>query len=201
MARKKKNSNTFWYILGAVAVLIVAFGFMLNASRTIEFTDYQYLDSEFDNPDAEFVIEKFNDFQCPACRAAVPTLTQVRENHDNVHIRVRHFPLPQFPHSAYAAEASECARDQDRFWGMYYVMFDHQEVLTPSTINRYAQGIGLDMDQFSTCMDNRDKQIVVAQDRQVGMDQGVSGTPSIFINGEQVQFGTPAQYASYFENQ
>ncbi len=201
MGRKKKNSNAFWYLLAGIVGLLVVFGFLLNASRTVSFEEYDFLDADFDNPDAEFVIEKFNDFQCPACRTAAPTLSQVREQHDNVHIHVRHFPLPQFPHSAYAAEAAECARDQGRFWAMYYVMFDHQEVLTPSTITRYARGLGLDMSQFSACMENREKQILVSQDRQEGIDRGVSGTPSIFINGEQVQFSTPAQYSSFFANQ
>lgn len=197
MARKKNNSKAFWYVIGGVIALTALLVFFTGDSVATDFSAYDFSDEEFENPEAEFVIEKFNDFQCPACRSTAPLLRDVRDNHDNVHIHVRHFPLAQFPHSENAAEAAECARDQDRFWAMYYVMFDHQERLTPVDVNRYARGIGLDMDAFSSCLENRDKQLLVTQDQQEGLDREVSGTPTIFINGERVQFGTAAQFASY----
>jgi len=197
MARKKKGSNAFWYVLGGIIVLSALFVLLTNESQSIDYSKYSYLDSEIDRPDAEFVVEKFNDFQCPSCAAVAPVITQVRESNDDVHVRVRHFPLPQFPHSANAAEAAECARDQGRFWAMYYVFFDNQQRISPVDVTRHARGLGLDMNQFSVCMENRDKQLVVVNDRDEGVARGVTGTPSVFINGEQVSFATFAQYQAF----
>ena len=98
----------------------------------------------------------------------------------------RHLPLTDVhPHAQLAAEATEAAANQDRFWEMHDQLLLHQDALTAKDLMRYAQEIGLHMDQFSQDMRKRAGQSKVASDVDSADLSSVSGTPTFFINGRR----------------
>lgn len=93
--------------------------------------------------------------------------------------------------SVLAAEAARCANDQDAFWAYHDLIFynvDNPELagLERISFDLFARYLELDMDEFGSCMDNHTHQAAVIESRQQASAIGVSGTPSILLNGELV---------------
>ena len=100
----------------------------------------------------------------------------------------RHLPLNDVhPHAQLAAEASEAAGAQGKFWEMHDLMLAHQDELTLRAIMGYAEELGLDMDSFKGHLRKRKGAPRIAEDVESADMSGVSGTPSFFINGHRHQ--------------
>ena len=199
MARKKNSSWTpFLIIVGVIATIGLFVFLTTDTSLDLDASAYAYTDDSFERPDAEFLLVEYGDFQCPACGSYAPLIKSVKEDFENVQVEYRHFVLGSFPHSQLAAEASECARDQGRFWAYHDVLFEYQQRITPSFLSQVAAAIELDTDRFEACMDNREKQVYVTQQVQEAREMGVSATPWILIDGERVQYSSYAEFAAHF---
>jgi protein-disulfide isomerase len=134
--------------------------------------------------DAPVNIVIFADFQCPYCQRSAAFLRQVREkNERNVRVVFRHFPLPMHPQAGKASEAAECARDQGKFWELHDRLFSNQKALGVSDLKRFAQELELDAETFATCLDSGRTVPRLEADVAAGRSYGVSGTPTIFVNG------------------
>jgi len=135
----------------------------------------------------EFV--EFTDYECPFCRRfRETTYPVIRERFDGkVKWVVRNYPLSQIhPNAQLAAEAAECALDQNRFWEFNDLLFERYDRLGRADLKSHARELGLDGDQFDSCLDSGGKQSVVQSDLRDGYRFGVTGTPTFFINGQVV---------------
>jgi protein-disulfide isomerase len=133
---------------------------------------------------APVTIVEFSDFECPFCGMAFPILKQIEERYrDKLRIVYRQFPLAGHPHAQKAAEASLCANDQQRFWEMHDAMFGDQMNLDVSALKKKAADLKLNATTFDTCLDSGKYTAAVRKDVQEGNKAGVSGTPTLFING------------------
>ena len=143
--------------------------------------------------DAAVTIVEFGDFQCPPCGKAYPVLKQVREAYpDDVRFVFQQFPLAIHPEARKAAEASLCARDQDKFWEMHDQMFENQQSLAVDGLKTLASKIeGLDAAAFNACLDDGRHAAAVEEDFQEGSRLGVNGTPAFFVNGRVIS-GAPS---------
>lgn len=142
--------------------------------------------------DASIVILEYSDFQCPFCSRVVPTINRIKEEYGSqVTIKFRHFPLSFHKNAKKAAEASECARDQDKFWEYHDKLFENQARLGGSDLKKYAGELGLDSNRFETCLDGGSKTKLVEKDFNDGQELGVTGTPTFFINGQKVVGAQP----------
>ncbi|MDP6626712.1 MAG: DsbA family protein, partial [Methanopyri archaeon] len=96
-----------------------------------------------DATDAEVTILEYSDFQCPFCSRVVPTIEQIKATYGNkVNVIFKHFPLGFHENAQKAAEASECARDQGRFWEYHDILFDNQNNLGVSSLKGFAKDLG-----------------------------------------------------------
>jgi protein-disulfide isomerase len=91
-----------------------------------------------------------------------------------------------------AAEASECAREQDEFWNYHALVFANQQgegqgAFSDRRLKAFAETLGLDTDAFNACLDSGRYAGEVRADEQLGRSLGVSGTPTVFVNGQRVQ--------------
>jgi protein-disulfide isomerase len=141
---------------------------------------------------APVTIVEFSDFQCPYCRTVQPTLKRLlQEYQDRVKLVFRDFPLRNIhPQAQKAAEAAQCAADQQQFWPYHDKLFAVTN-LQVQDLKQYAQELGLDMPQFTTCLDSDKYAQEVERDLQDGLKVGVSATPSFFINGQPVSGAVP----------
>ena len=134
---------------------------------------------------APVTIVEFSDYQCPYCSRAEATVQEVLKKYgDKVHFVYRDYPLPFHPNSNIAAQASECAKEQGKFWEMHNAMFADQSKLAQADLVTTAGGIsGIDKDKFKTCLDTGKYKDEVTKDYNDGQKYGVTGTPTFFING------------------
>ncbi|MFH1667865.1 MAG: DsbA family protein [Candidatus Komeilibacteria bacterium] len=145
------------------------------------------------NPKVTLV--EFSDFQCPYCSSAHTTIAQlVADYGDDVAWVYRHFPLDSIhPMARQAAEASECANEQGKFWEFADSLFANQDDLKQGDAILYqvAAQIGLDTGDFTDCVDSGKYATKVNTDYQEGGANGVTGTPGTFVNGQLVKGALP----------
>jgi Na+/H+ antiporter NhaA len=138
--------------------------------------------------DAKVTLVEYGDLECPYCGQAEGVIRQLLANMGELRYVWRHLPLNDVhPHAQIAAEASEAAGKQGRFWEMHDLMLAHQDALTLKDILGYAQQLGLDMDLFREHMRKRKGAARIAEDVESADLSGVSGTPTFFINGHRHQ--------------
>src|SRR5262245_12314141 len=141
---------------------------------------------------APIEIIEFSDFQCPFCLRANPTVTQVLKTYgDRVHFVYRHFPLGNHPNARPAAEASQCAAEQGKFWEYHDALFANPSKLGDADLKQHAAGLGLDAKRFNACVDTHKYKAHVDADMAAGEEAGVSGTPAFFVNGRMLNGAQP----------
>ena len=135
---------------------------------------------------------EFSDFQCPFCLQANPTVNQLLSTYgDRIRLVYRHYPLPNHPNARPAAEAAECASEQDKFWPFHDRLFANPAKLADSDLKQAATELGLDSARFNSCFDARKYTSQVDADIRAGNEAGVSATPAFFINGRLLSGAQP----------
>ena len=126
----------------------------------------------------------YGDFQCPYCSAAQSIVARVRKRLDGrLRFAFRHLPLHEVhPDAQRAAEASEAAAAQGRFWEMHDTLYEHQRRLRDEDLRAYAQQLDLDLDRFDKEMDEHVHAERIHEDFMSGVRSGVNGTPTFYIN-------------------
>lgn len=145
------------------------------------------------NPKAKVVLIEYSDFQCPFCSKHHPVVKQLLDAFPNQIAWVyRHFPLTSIhPQAQPAAEASECAAEQGKFWEYADKLFDNQTLLGDATYEKIATDLELNVSKFKTCYSSKKYAGRVNQDATEGGAAGVDGTPANFINGSLVSGAIP----------
>jgi protein-disulfide isomerase len=135
---------------------------------------------------APVTLVEYADFECPYCGRAEPVIRELLADYGDLRYAWRHLPLTDVhPHALAAAEASEAAAVQGKFWPMHDQLLGHQGALTVSDLIGYAREIGLDTAKFAADLRNRTGQARIAEDMDSADLSGVSGTPTFFINGKR----------------
>lgn len=132
---------------------------------------------------------EYGDYQCPSCGDSYLVVKEVvRELGNDIVFIFRNFPLTDIhPNSFNAALAAEAAGLQNKFWEMYDLLFQHQGNLNDGDLFRFANQLDLDMVRFEQDIRNRRLSSKIEEDISIGLQNGVSGTPTFFINGEKYQ--------------
>ncbi|MGW1876829.1 Na+/H+ antiporter NhaA [Streptomyces sp. NPDC001975] len=135
---------------------------------------------------AAVTLVEYGDFECPYCGQAEPVVRELLGSDGDVRYVWRHLPLTDVhPNAQLAAEASEAAARQGRFWEMHDLLLERQDALHVRDLLRYAQELGLDMERFRQDLERHRGAPRVAEDVDSADLSSVSGTPSFFINGRR----------------
>lgn len=143
---------------------------------------------------ATVTLIEFTDYECPFCgRHYSETLVQIKQNYvdtGKVKYVVRDYPLSFHPAAQKAAEATECADEQGKFWEMHDKLFETQGSWGSdhvATFKQYASDLGLNTSAFDTCLDTGAMAQEVAADLADGSASGVNGTPGFWIVSDDGQ--------------
>lgn len=199
---KKRRNKKITNIAITVIVLALVGSFIVSqSSQTVDpasFADVEVSELEpriRGNAEAEVLLTKYSDFQCPACAQASIALKSLSEDFgDQFALEYKHFPLRTIhPNAQLAAQASEAAGKQGAFWDMHDLLFLEQSEwarsLNPKKVFRgYAEDLGLNVDRFSYDMDSDEVKEKVNTEADEASEFGFSGTPSFLVNGEPGSF-------------
>lgn len=159
-------------------------------------------DAILGNPEAPVTFIEYGDYQCPFCgrffNQVEPRLRDEYIKTSKVKMVFRNFQILGQESDA-AGAASECAKDQGKFWAYHDELYkaetaDGRE--NNGNLNRdlflmLAQNAGLDMTAFVSCLDSNKYIELVKKETADGQILGLTGTPTSYINGEQVVGAQP----------
>jgi protein-disulfide isomerase len=154
--------------------------------------------------DAPLLLEEYGDFQCPPCGFFHPILKRIEgEFERDVRVSFHHYPLTNMhKYAAEAARAAEAAALQGKFWQMHDMLFEKQKEWSDAPAARpvflgYARTLGLDIEKFTQDMDSTPVSSRVLNDTNVGSARGVTGTPTVFLNGREVPYEVITNYERF----
>jgi protein-disulfide isomerase len=194
---KKKQSGlasipaTYW-LIGIIAVMVALALIVLVGLPAAATERAKAFGNTLGDANAPVTMEVYADFQCPACgQFDRTTLKEVEDKYvktGKVKVVFNHYAFIG-EESTRAAEASECANDQGKFWEYATTLFsnqagENQGAFNDATLDGFAQQLGLNMDQFKQCMTDRPHLSKIQSSTQNGSQRGVNSTPTLFINGQ-----------------
>jgi protein-disulfide isomerase len=137
--------------------------------------------------DAPVTIVELADFECPHCREAVPVIDAVMAVHPGkVRLVYKSYTLPFHTRGEPAARAAFAAGQQGKFWEMEHLLFERQQHLEDADLERYARMLNLDVARWKIDMDSVTVKTRVTADHKLGEELKVKGTPTIYINGREL---------------
>lgn len=156
------------------------------------------------NLNAKVTIVEYSDFQCPACASVYSSVKEISKEFENdVRVVYRHFPLRSIHANAErAAEASEAAALQGKFWEYHDGLFESQNTWSKmKDPNEFfvelAASLGLNIDQFKKDIDTLSVKERVEKDAKSAEASGASGTPTFYLNGQRIS--NPASIGAFRE--
>jgi protein-disulfide isomerase len=137
--------------------------------------------------DAPLTLLEFADFECPFCGHATGMVNDLRGRFgDRLRYVFRHLPLTDVhPHAELAAEASEAAGAQGRFWEYHDILFQHQDELELEDLLGYAGELDLDVERFARELEEGVHSARVSQDVASADASGARATPTFFIGNRR----------------
>jgi protein-disulfide isomerase/rhodanese-related sulfurtransferase/uncharacterized membrane protein len=204
-SRAALNAVRGQYILFIIA-LVVGISAFVHLSHSGEFTPSKaapaaVLDQRLVRPDshatgnlsAPVTVVEFGDFECPLCDLAQKSVMQMLSQYGTrIRFVFRQFPMSELaagmhPMAEKAAEASECAAEQGRFWEAERLFYQKQPALSVKALEKYAAQLGLNASQFDQCLSSGKMASRVRQDFEDGRAVGVRGTPTFFVGHRMIE--------------
>jgi protein-disulfide isomerase len=138
------------------------------------------------SPGARVSLVEFADYECPHCKRFQPVLRQVLDEFKgDVRLYFKHYPLPQHANARLAAEAAVAAQKQGKFWQFQDKLWENQDGLSPSEMEKFGKEVGLNVTKFRSDLDDPKTKARVQKDRVDGATLGLSSTPTLYINGRE----------------
>ncbi len=150
-------------------------------------------DHVFEDTESSVILVEYGDFQCPGCKSAHPNVKTLLETYgDKISFVFRNFPITSsHPNARAAAAAAEAAGLQGSYWEMHDMLYENQTSWQNSSVTErtnvfktYAQELNLDLAKFDTDYASTNTSLKISFDQALGTKQGVSSTPSFYLNGE-----------------
>jgi len=138
--------------------------------------------------DAFKTLVEYGDYECPECGRVFGLLRDLQAHTRGLRLVYRHYPLSGIhKHAQLAAEAAEAANAQGRFWEMHDLLFEHQNAVKQEDLVQYARQLHLDVARFERELKEGTYREKVRQNFIAGVQNGVNGTPGLFLNGVREQ--------------
>lgn len=206
------NAKT-WIIFGAASIAILAGLIFLSKQNSLDVSNvdkFKTIISQQDadnvksgipdrtngNKDAKIVLIEYGDYSCPGCTTLEGNIKKVLKDYGKeISVVFRHFPITSIhPNSKIAAAYAEAAGLQGKFWEMHDKLFSNRTDWSGVSADKrdkifdeYAKQLGLDMDKLKKDISSNKVAQKIAFDQAIGKASGVSGTPSVLLNGRSLK--------------
>lgn len=206
---RNKKFKKYGVWLGVVIIILLVVGGLIailnspaTTARQANIAPVSARDIKEGNPKAKVVIIEYADFQCPACGAYHPIISQLLKDYNGKILYVyRMFPLTNLhPNAQISAQAAYAADKQGKFFQYDDYLFNNQnnwaDLSDPTSIFiSYAKSLGLDLNKFKADMNSAEAKKYVGDSYQEAISEGLNQTPTFILNGNLIQ--NPASYADF----
>jgi protein-disulfide isomerase len=216
---QRQQQQRLWIVIGFIGLIVAFLAFVVYSQRKPVTDLIEVTPAALPNPqglslgdaNAPVTIDVFEDFQCPACKSFTENIEPLVIDNLVAPGKAR-YTFHQYPfidgpgagssgESDQAANASMCANEQGKFWEMHATLYanseENQGAFRDNRLQAMAQNVGLDMNAFNACLRENKYKVDIQADFDLGQKMGVSGTPTVFVNGQQA--GQPGKIATYDE--
>lgn len=206
----RKVRIVLWILLAAIVGAGLIWYAVFTATKPEPETLQQVADAQLVRDDSHRLttpstekaqLVEFLDFECEACRAAVPLVEELKEEYgDRITFVNRYFPLPSHKNSGQAALAVEAAAQQGKYEQMADKMFETQpqwgekQEFQNALFRTFAEELGLDMEKYDAAVAGEATKDRIRMDIADGKALGVTGTPTFFLNGEKLVLNSEEQF-------
>ncbi len=210
--KRQRRMRTLLAVGGAIVVVVLIIVLLTNYSIflptgsivTITPVPYPLENGKaVGDPNAKVKIQVFEDFQCTSCKQYVDNVEKQLLTSSYITNGQVYYELMQWPfidtrsiakESHQAANASMCALEQGKFWAYHDILYANQGIenggaFRNKRLQAFAESIGLDMTKFNQCFNTNKYSAEIEAEYQQGVSMGVTGTPTIFLNGKSVTPG------------
>lgn len=142
--------------------------------------------------DASLVIYEYSDFECPYCRKAQKSHSQIRQKYGNrIKWIFKDFPLDSHDNAMTAHIYSNCAAEQGKYWEYFSLLFENSGRLSEENLKEFASSLQMNSAKLSECSERISVRQNVEKSRNSGITKGVQGTPTLFIGSRMVPGARP----------
>ncbi len=214
-ARARQQQIVIISVVAVAALALIGFSIYINRPQPageivkITKTAYPFVEGKtMGAAEATVVIQEFADFQCPFCGKFSQTVEKQLIDEfiatGQARLEYHHFIVVDRnvggQESRRAAQASECAAEQGDFWNYHALVFANQKgegdgAFSDVRLKAFAAELGLDTGKFNTCFDVGRYANAVMADEQLARSLNVSRTPTLFVNGREVE--NPLDYSEF----
>ncbi len=145
------------------------------------------------DPNAPVTIVEFSALECPHCKAAQPTIDRLLSDEPGTRLVFEHFPLEALhPWALKAATYAQCIaqRKPRAFWTFIRSIYDNQLDINEGNVDERLKGFvtasGLKADDIAACAQTEGPKSEVRAAMELGKSMGVTGTPTLFVNGRKI---------------
>ncbi len=206
MKLKKDIIQIFAIIIVFSIIIVIAIYNFNNKSKPEEQSLAPSVENNWTkgNKNASVILVEYSDLQCPACGFYYPMLKKLSEEFKNEILFIyKHFPLRQIHKNAQiAAQATEAAGMQGKFWEMHGMIFDNQKIWSNQNTQEakqsfilYAKSLNLNLDKFKKDIESEKVINKVNKDYLEGIKLNVNATPTFFLNGNKIN--NPRSYNEF----
>ncbi|MDB5184928.1 MAG: Na+/H+ antiporter, NhaA family protein nonfunctional [Candidatus Saccharibacteria bacterium] len=189
-------SKQFWIVIAVIVLAFAGVAVFSGNKSDKKVSSTTKPTSHIEGPaDAKVTLVEYGDYQCPYCLQYFPTLQQVTSTYkDKIKFQFRNFPLTSIHQNAFAAaRAAEAADKQGKFWEMHDLLYESRTwVNDTSPSDQFlllAQTLKLDTTKFQADYKGASVNDLINADLAAGDKLGITGTPTFFVNGKQVDIG------------
>ena len=185
----------YFLVIPIIIGIIIGLGLTSNLEKSSD--DLSILNKEnliqgstmLGNPNAKITIVEFGDYQCTFCyKFHDETMKKINQEYiktANVNFIYKDFPL-NGEQSILASEASYCAQKQNKFWEYHDTLYsnwggENTGWITENVLQGFARDVGLNLDEFSQCLENSEYRQKVLDNEQFAREIGINATPSFLI--------------------
>jgi len=185
----------YFLVIPIIIGIIIGLGLTTNLEKSSD--DLSILNKEnliqgstmLGNPNAKITIVEFGDYQCTFCyKFHDETMKKINQEYiktANVNFIYKDFPL-NGEQSILASEASYCAQKQNKFWEYHDTLYnnwggENTGWITENVLQGFARDVGLNLDEFSQCLENSEYRQKVLENEQFAREIGINATPSFLI--------------------
>jgi protein-disulfide isomerase len=195
---KKQNSAATWWIVGIIAAMMALALIVVISLPGAAQQHALVAGTSLGQADAPITVEEYGDFQCPVCgqfARALPSIEKKYVETGKIRFVFHHMIVISGEESIKAAEAAECAGEQDKFWEYYDTLFANQAgelrgaargVFADANLIKFADQLKLDTAAFTTCLNSDKYRDKIMRDTNEASARGAQGTPTLFINDRKV---------------